>query len=116
MTAALAEATVEHVNEVHLVGRVAASPIERVMPSGDLLVQWRLIVDRPGGAQVRTAVDVLACTAWTAKLRRSVLAWQPGDVVAVDGALRRRFWRTPSGPASAYEVETRAVRRLERAT
>ena len=38
-----------------------------------------------------------------------------GDEVAVDGALRRRFYRTASGAATRLEVEALAVRRLSRA-
>jgi single-strand DNA-binding protein len=33
-------------------------------------------------------------------------------VVEVSGSLRRRFWRTPAGPASRYEVEVNAIRRV----
>lgn len=114
-TAAPADSSVDHANDVHLVGRVAATPVERTLPSGDVLIQWRLIVDRAGGERTGRTVDVLACAAWTAKVRRSVRSWNPGDVVEVDGALRRRFWRAPTGTANRYEVEARTVRRLERA-
>lgn len=34
------------------------------------------------------------------------------DRVEVEGALRRRFWRSSSGLASRYEVEGIAVRRV----
>ncbi len=57
-------------NEVVLVGRVAAGPEERTLPSGDILLIWRLVVDRPRpgraapeGVRVPT-VDTLDCVAW----------------------------------------------------
>jgi single-strand DNA-binding protein len=34
-----------------------------------------------------------------------------GTEVEVRGSLRRRFWRSPTGPASRYEVEVRSLRR-----
>jgi len=40
------------------------------------------------------------------------LKWRAGDIIEIDGALRRRFWRTPGGPVSRYEVEVRKARRL----
>ena len=42
--------------------------------------------------------------------------WQPGDVVEVEGALQRRFWRTPTGTAVTYEVNCRRGRKVHRAT
>lgn len=106
-------------NEVVLVGRVAAAAEQRELPSGDLLVTWRLVVDRPPGRPTGPAgravtVDTLDCVAWTAGLRRTASAFQPGDVVAVEGALRRRFWRAAGAPASRYEVEVTRARRLAR--
>ena len=106
-------------NEVLLVGRVAAPPEERELPSGDRLVTLRLVVDRP--APVRPApgrtvsVDTLDCACWTAGARRTARSLQAGDVVEVHGALRRRFWRGGAGAASRTEVEVAALRRLSRA-
>lgn len=101
----------EHTNAVHLVGRLAAAAEVREMPSGDQAVVWRLVVDRPT-PDARGKVDTLACVAWQAGPRRSALSWHAGDTVEIDGALRRRFWRTPGGPASRYEVEVLKARRL----
>jgi single-strand DNA-binding protein len=118
MSAALAENPgYEHCNEVHVVGRVAAEPATRVLPSGDVVVSWRLVVDRPPADRMssRKSVDVLDCSAWKAGVRRSVTAWNPGDIVEIDGVLRRRFFRgAGGGPASRYDVEARSVRRLAR--
>lgn len=98
-------------NEVALTGRVAAPSQQRTMPSGDVLVSWRLVVDRPPprrrlrpGSRPAT-VDTLECVVWSAALRRTAAAFQVCDVVAVEGALRRRFWRSGAGVTSKYEVE-----------
>ncbi|MDQ3523234.1 MAG: single-stranded DNA-binding protein, partial [Gemmatimonadota bacterium] len=37
---------VHEVNTVHLVGRVSAAPRTRELPSGDLLLQFRVVVRR----------------------------------------------------------------------
>ncbi len=104
-----------HENAVHLIGRIAVDPEAREMPSGDQAVVWRLVVDRPL-PDSRGRVDTLACVAWAATPRRSALRWQVGETVEIDGALRRRFWRTPGGPVSRYEVEVRKARRVTAAT
>jgi single-strand DNA-binding protein len=101
-------------NHVELVGRLAADPLPRVLPSGDEVLTLRLVVPRPDGA-FGPAVDTLDCAAWTPGARRLVGRWRTGDVVAVEGALRRRFWRTPTGPASRYEVAVERGRRLVKA-
>jgi single-strand DNA-binding protein len=96
-----------HRNEIALVGRVTSPAAERVLPSGDTIVSWRVTVDRDGGG-----FDVIDCSAWTAKTRRSAGAWHKGDVVEITGALRRRFWRAGGALASAYDVEVHTARRV----
>lgn len=107
------ESTNDAENHVRLLGRVAATPQVTALPSGDEVVTWRLIVERAGAKQA-PYVDTLECAAWTARTRRSARSWTAGDVVTVEGALRRRFWRGAQGPRSRYEVEVRSVRRIER--
>ncbi len=105
-------------NEVVLAGRVAAPAQERELPSGDTIVTWRLVVERPkDGRQpppgVRTStVDTFDCVAWEDSTRRTALALMAGDVVAVSGALRRRFWRSGAGASSRCEVEVVHLRTL----
>lgn len=103
------------VNEVRLVGRVAAVPASRVLPSGDTVTVLRLVVDRPPSGR-RTArgptSDTVDCAVWTARLRQRAVRLEPGSLVAVDGSLRRRFWRSAGGAASRYEVEVQALRRV----
>lgn len=93
------------VNEVRLHGRWQGA-VERELPSGDLLVTARVVVDRPEGG-----VDALDCAVWPAGLRRRVLGWPEGTRVEVAGSLRRRFFRTPAGAASRYEVHVQQIRR-----
>ncbi|MBA8803152.1 single-strand DNA-binding protein [Nocardioides ginsengisegetis] len=109
--------TVESVNEVRLVGRISAAPEERVLPSGDSVWLFRVVVGRTGDrGRSRQTVDALECAAWSGRVRRSVAGWREGDVVEVTGALRRRFFQTAGGAASRVEVEVtggRVIRRSE---
>ena len=102
-------------NEVNLVGRLAAAPVATELPSGDVVVTMRLVVDRDSRARRPPSVDTINCSAWGARVRRSISAWSPGDTVEVEGALRRRFWQGNGGANSRYEVEVRNARRLARA-
>jgi single-strand DNA-binding protein len=103
-------------NEVRLAGRISAGPVERVLPSGDVLWTFRLVVPRPADQATRQGVDALECAVWGGRVRRSVAGWDIGDVVEVTGAIRRRFFRTAGGPASRVEVEVAAGRLIRRAT
>ena len=117
----MAEQVLETCNEVALVGRVSREPEEKELPSGDVLVLWSVIVDRPpwrrpvpeGTRPVTT--DTFDCVAWAAGVRRTAGAFSPGDVVRIEGALRRRFWRGSTGPTSKCEIEVASAKRLARA-
>ena len=106
-------------NEVVLVGRVSADPVERELPSGDAITTFRLVVARPSrarpGGTTGPTVDVIDCVAWRAGVRRTVRGLDPGDLVTLQGSLRRRFWRGPTGATSRYEVEVGSVKRHTRA-
>jgi single-strand DNA-binding protein len=102
------------VNEVRLIGRISQRPVERVLPSGDVLWTFRVVVPRPASSG-RNAVDALECAAWSSRARRSVASWQPDDVVEVVGAIRRRFFRTAGGAASRVEVEITRGKLIRRA-
>jgi len=105
----------EAVNEVRLTGRISAGPEERVLPSGDVLWTFRLVVPRPAGRATRQGVDALECAVWGGRVRRSVAGWRQGDVVEVTGAIRRRFFRAAGGAASRVEIEVDAGRLIRRA-
>ena len=103
------------VNEVRIVGRISQQPEERVLPSGDVVWTFRVVVPRPpGAAQVRQQVDALDCAAWSGRARRSVATWGVDDVVEVSGSIRRRFFRTGDGAASRFEVEMSGGRVIRR--
>lgn len=100
-------------NEVQLEGRLSRKPEEKVLPSGDTIWTFRVVVPREAGS--RPGVDWVDCTVWTGRLRRSVAAWGEGDVVSVSGALRRRFFRVGGRPESRVEVEAVTGRLIRRA-
>jgi single-strand DNA-binding protein len=118
-----------HRNEVRLVGRLSASARVVDLPSGDRLVTFRVIVDRigrhggrrqraggaapeSGGGSGRRQVDTIDCATWTRREQRRVEKWQPGDLVEVQGRLRRRFRRGESGPVSRVEVEVTLAKKV----
>jgi single-strand DNA-binding protein len=113
---------VGHENSVVLIGRMAGAAADRTLPSGDVLVSWRVVVRRPAPARplpdkVRaTTVDTIDCASWRADVRRAAAGWSTGDLVRIEGSLRRRFWRTATGTASRCEVEVTRARRLARAS
>lgn len=104
-------------NEVTLAGRLPAAAEERALPSGDVLVSFRVVVARPPGkpAARGPVVDTIDCVAWGAPVRRTVLGWAAGDAVEVTGALRRRFWRAGGSAVSRTEVEVLRARRMAKA-
>ena len=102
-------------NDVQLRGRLSAPAEVRTLPSGDALVTFRLIVRRHEPRGRGGSVDVLACITYDRALQRRATLWQPDDVIEVEGALQRRFWRTPTGKASVYEVNCRKGRKVTRA-
>jgi single-strand DNA-binding protein len=103
------------VNEVRLTGRLGAPPNRTVLPSGDEVLTFRLVVPRGPDDRRPPSVDTVDCSVWPAGMRRRAGSWVEGDEVAVTGRLRRRFWRGPGGLRSRYEVDVRQGRRLRRA-
>lgn len=102
-------------NQVRLVGRVSQRPEERVLPSGDVVWTFRMVVPRAPGHRRRQSVDTIDCAAWSARARRSAAAWSADDVVEVSGSLRRRFFRSAGAVASRVEVEMSSGRVIRRA-
>ena len=99
-------------NEVFLEGRVSSEPVEKSLPSGDLVVEFRLVVDRATRRSEKREVDTLEIAVWSAKARRRAMTLVVDDWVAIDGAVRRRFWKAPTGVASRWQVEASQLRRL----
>ena len=108
-------------NEVRLTGRVSGSPEQREMPSGDVVVLFRVVVPRPAGRRAPSArganrkggatVDTIDVACWSARTRRAALRLQEGETAEVTGSLRRRFFRAGGGAASRYEVDAATVAR-----
>ncbi|HKX68865.1 MAG TPA: single-stranded DNA-binding protein [Intrasporangium sp.] len=107
-------------NEVRLCGRLSAPAEERTLPSGDVIVTLRIVIPRPeptrrsgspDGGSRPGQVDTIDVVCWSAGTRRAALRLDAGATIEIAGALRRRFFATPSGRQSRYEVEARTVRR-----
>lgn len=113
------------VNEVHLLGRLAGKPVRRELPSGDVMVSFRLVVPRPrssrssrsagrgggAGSSRSPTVDTIDCVTFRRDIQRRVERMPDGVRIEVRGALRRRFWRAGGGAVSRSEVEVVQVRR-----
>jgi single-strand DNA-binding protein len=109
---------VDAANVVRLRGKVSTAPEERELPSGTRIVTLRLSIGRetsPMTSGSKQTTDWVDCSAWGGKVRRTVTAWRAGDVVEVEGALRRRFSRSEAGTNTRLEVEVLGARRLRRA-
>jgi single-strand DNA-binding protein len=95
-------------NDLLLRGRVSAPAIEKELPSGDKVVEFRLIVSR----LERAGVDTLDIASWTSKLRRSALTLKEGEWIEITGSIHRRFWSGAAGVASRWQVEAAEITRL----
>ena len=110
------------VNEVVLRGRVSGDPHGRQLPSGSVLVAFRLVLARertPMTASSKQVSDWVECAAWGARVRKQAESWRDGDHVEVRGALRRRYFKAGEQSRSSVEVEMlsgRLVRRARRRT
>ena len=95
-------------NDVVLRGRVSREAIEKELPSGDKVVEFRVIVTR----EKRIGVDTLDIGAWSAKARRTALTLKAEEWVEVSGSIHRRFWSAPTGLASRWQVEAVEISRI----
>ncbi|MBC7463464.1 MAG: single-stranded DNA-binding protein [Actinobacteria bacterium] len=95
-------------NLVNLRGRVSGSPLERELPSGDKVIEFRLIVTR----ESRVGVDTLDIGAWSAKARRKSATLKEGEWIEISGAIHRRFWQAPQGVASRWQIEASEITRI----
>ena len=100
-------------NSVEVAGRLGGRVTQRELPSGDIATGFAVIVDRPASDQVgSTKVDTMPCQTFRESVAKKVLAMEPGTSVSCTGVLRRRFWKSPGGLASALEIEVRAIKRV----
>ncbi len=99
-----------HLNSVLLRGRLSMEPEHRELPSGVVLTRWRLAIRRPDDHPGYQRADAIECATFEDDVRVIVSDWCLDDIVEVEGAVRRRWWRG----GSRYEVEVRTARRVER--
>ena len=95
-------------NDLLLRGRVSQEAIEKELPSGDKVVEFRLIVSR----EKQSGVDTLDIGAWSAKARRVALTLIADEWIEVSGSIHRRFWSAPTGLASRWQVEAVEIKRI----
>jgi single-strand DNA-binding protein len=100
------------VNEVHLVGCVSSLPTTKVLPSGDEVVEFRIVIDRKRRRGAKREVDSLELAAWNPREKRQALKLTPGQWVEIDGSVHRRFWSSPKGLASRWQIEVSLLRRM----
>ncbi|CAB5239812.1 unannotated protein [freshwater metagenome] len=100
-------------NEACLRGRISGQPSEKVLPSGDRIVELRLVIAREGErADSRSGVDTLDIAAWSYRLRKRALSLKDSDWVQIDGPVHRRFWQGAHGVASRWQIEAFEITRL----
>lgn len=97
---------------VHLVGRLGNRMEIRELPSGDEILTFNLVVDRPKGHPGTVRVDTIPCQTLKPVVKRRLESLEAGEVIEAEGRLVRRFWRSGTGLASAMEVEVETLRRL----
>jgi len=95
-------------NDLLLRGRVSAPATVKELPSGDKVVEFRLIITRTD----REGVDTLDIAAWSAKSRKSALSLKADEWIEISGSVHRRFWQAPTGLASRWQVEAVEISRL----
>lgn len=95
-------------NDLLLRGRVSAQATSKELPSGDKVVEFRLIVTRVE----REGVDTLDIAAWSAKSRKIALSLVADEWIEVSGSIHRRFWQSPTGVASRWQIEAAEILRL----
>jgi len=95
-------------NDLLLRGRVSAPATVKELPSGDKVVEFRLIVSRIDC----DGVDTLDIAAWSGKTRKTALSLKSDEWIEVSGSVHRRFWQSPAGLASRWQIEASEISRL----
>ena len=95
-------------NDLLLRGRVSAQATSKELPSGDKVVEFRLIVTRAE----REGVDTLDIAAWSTKSRKIALTLEGDEWVEISGSIHRRFWQSPTGVASRWQVAADEIVRI----
>jgi single-strand DNA-binding protein len=85
-----------HLNLAVIRGRLSSDPVDRTLPSGDLLVAYEVSITRPDAATESVPVVLIG--------GRPPAGLVAGDEVVVVGRVRRRFFRAGGGTASRTEI------------
>jgi single-strand DNA-binding protein len=98
------------VNSVILAGTIVVAGEFKPIAGDIEAVQWTMKVPRGPG---RSGHDQFDCLALESVLQQQALAWAVGTPITVEGALRRRFFRTGGRTVTRIEVEADQVTLLE---
>lgn len=109
-------------NQIVLEGRLSAEPELRDLPSGDTLVQLRVVVQRPDGSRVDSLPVVVGPGPAKGRRRgpgqasRREVARASGlacdERVRVEGWLQRRFWAAGGVRRTRLQVVATSVERI----
>lgn len=102
-------------NRVVLIGRLTKDPELRFTPDGTPVTTLRLAVSRPAPKEGQPGADFFNVVVWRklAELCSEYLG--KGRLIAVEGRLRRREWKTAEGqPRSDVEVIATNIQFLDR--
>jgi len=99
-------------NEVVIEGPLVREPERRELKSGRSIWLMQVAVPQVSG----TGADRVDCSVRSGRLMRAVATWEAGDVVRLEGHLRRRFFRVGDASRSTLEVSVQSGRRTRRAS
>lgn len=86
------------INNVTLVGRLAADPELRYTPNGTAVVSFRLAVNRKyKNEDGERAADFIPCVAWAGLAETIAEYAKKGKEVAIEGEIRQQSWETDEG-------------------
>lgn len=95
-------------NDVLLRGRVSSLAIEKELPSGDKVTEFRIVIARSD----EEGFDTIDISAWSSKLRRTAASLKSDQWIEVSGSIKRRFWRGATGLASRWQIDASEISRL----
>jgi single-strand DNA-binding protein len=95
-------------NDVLLRGRVSSLAVEKELPSGDKVMEFRIVIARSD----EEGFDTIDISAWSSKLRRTAASLKNDQWVEVSGCIKRRFWRGATGLASRWQIDASEISRL----
>ncbi len=102
-------------NRVMLIGRLTRDPDLRFTPDGIPVATLRIAVNRRKSREGNEEADFFNVVAWRKLAELCAEYVGKGRLIAVDGRLRRRSWRTSEGqPRSDVEIVAESIQFLDR--